>query len=128
MNKVKRILAKGSASVVVLLTVPSSVGAAFWPDFGTSYTNLDDIIRVGLNTAIILAAVVAVAFLIYNGIQYMISSGDAAKTEEAQKGIANALIGLVVCLVAAVVVQFVLRRLEADTPSTVDAAMTILLS
>lgn len=71
--------------------------------------SLGDIIKILLNTAISLGGVVAVAFLIVNGFKYMTSSGDTAKTEEAQKGIGNAVIGLIIVLVAAVIVNFVIE-------------------
>ena len=76
---------------------------------------LEELIRLLLNTAIIFAAVIAVAYLIYNGYKYMMSGGDTAKTEEAQKGLGNAIIGLVICLCAAVIVNFVVGLLGMET-------------
>ena len=78
---------------------------------------LPELIQLLLNTAIIFAAVIAVAYLIYNGYKYMASGGDTAKTEEAQKGLGNAIIGLVICLCAAIVVNFVVGLLGVDVSS-----------
>ena len=99
------------------LVVPKKAHAQSWmPPIGPDVDSLAELIQIGLNTAIVFAAIVAVAFLIFNGFKYISSAGDTAKTEEAQKGIANALIGLVVALCAAIVVNFVLNLLRVETP------------
>jgi hypothetical protein len=116
--KLKLSLAFVSSACVVIavMAFPSAVlaqtsGDLSWlEDIGIQMT-LDELIRTLLNTAISLAAVVAVFFLIFNGYKYMVSSGDTGKTEEAQKGIGNAVIGLVICLSAALIVNFVLDKL-----------------
>lgn len=116
MKKLTKVFAKASVIAGGLLTFPGAVMAqASWlPTEGPDADSLDELIRIGLNTAIIIAAVVAVFFLIYNGFRYMSAAGDTQKTEDAQKGIANALIGLVVCIAAALVVNFVLSRLGME--------------
>jgi hypothetical protein len=106
------------ASVVALSLPRMVVAQAAWlPTEGPSQNSLDELIRVGLNTAIIFAAVVSVVFLIFNGFRYMSAGGDTGKIEEAQKGLANALIGLVIAIAAAIVVNFVLGLfgMEAQT-------------
>lgn len=127
MNTIKRIALKVSAAVTGFLMVPASVyaSAPWMPTEGPAASNLDELIRTILNTAIIVAAVVAVAYLVYNGFKYMTAAGDTSKTEEAQKGIANALIGLVICIAAALVVNFVLGRLGMGTKQ-IDTALMML--
>ena len=83
----------------------------FGPDL-----SLSELIKIILNTAISFSAVVAAAMLVIGGFKYMASSGDEGKTEEAQKGIANALIGMIVVLSAAVVVNFMLDVLGLEMP------------
>lgn len=113
MNKLSRIFSKGSLIFASLLMLPMKVFAVNWmPDSATKGPqSLDALIKTGLNTAIVFAAVVAVIFLVINGFKYMMASGDTTKTETAQKGIANALIGLVICIAAALIVNFVLGKL-----------------
>lgn len=53
------------------------------------------------------AGLVAVGFVIYGGIQYIISQGEPDKTKKAQETVINALIGLVLAIVATVIVQFI---------------------
>lgn len=129
MKKFARIFSRVSLFVTGLLILPSQVLAqASWlPTEGPESENLDELIRIGLNTAIILAAVVAVFFLVYNGFRYMMSAGDSGKTEDAQKGIANALIGLIICIAAALVVNFVLSKLGMETKD-IDTALLMLLA
>ncbi|TAH36617.1 hypothetical protein EYC59_00370 [Candidatus Saccharibacteria bacterium] len=60
---------------------------------------LEDLIRV--------AGLVAVGFVIYGGIQYITSQGSPDDTKRAQQTIINALIGLVVALMAVGIVSFI---------------------
>lgn len=53
--------------------------------------------------------VLAVGVMIYGGIMYIISTGDAAKVNRAKHIIMYGLIGLVVSLLAYMIVQFVIK-------------------
>ena len=123
MKSIRSLFSKVSAYTmgvaVAALSLPRLVVAqASWlPTEGPSQNSLDELIRTGLNTAIIFAAVVSVVFLIYNGFRYMSAGGDTGKIEEAQKGLANALIGLVIAIAAAIVVNFVLGLFGMETQS-----------
>jgi hypothetical protein len=64
---------------------------------------LDDLLRI--------ATLVAVGYVIYGGIQYMISNGSPDATKKAQKTIINALVGLVIAILAASIVSFIGGRL-----------------
>lgn len=66
---------------------------------------LDILIRV--------AALVAVAFVIYGGIQYITSQGEPDRFKRATGTIVNALIGLVIAVLAATVVRFIGNRVGA---------------
>jgi lysylphosphatidylglycerol synthetase-like protein (DUF2156 family) len=59
---------------------------------------LDDLIRA--------AALVAVGFVIYGGIQYVASQGSPDATKRAQQTIINALIGVVIAVIAASIVAW----------------------
>lgn len=65
----------------------------------------DDLIRI--------AGLVAVAFVITGGIQFVTSQGEPEKTKQARGTIINALIGVAVAIIAAVVVSFIGSRLSA---------------
>jgi len=64
---------------------------------------LDDLIRV--------AALVAVGYIIYGGIQYITSQGSPDSTKKAQQTIINALIGVAIAMVAAPTVSYIGNKL-----------------
>lgn len=74
-----------------------------------------DVVLIALGILDILLRVsgmVAVAFVIYGGIQYITSDGSPDKTKDAQQTIINALIGLVIALIATTAVAFIGRTLS----------------
>ena len=64
---------------------------------------LDDLIKI--------AALVAVGFVVYGGIQYVTSQGAPDATKKAQQTIINALVGVVLSIVAASIVSFIGNQL-----------------
>lgn len=114
----EKVTAYAMGAFAALMYAPKALLAQDWmPIIGPEQDSLAEVIRTLLNTAIIFAGVVAVAFLIFNGFKYMTAAGDTAKTEEAQKGIANALIGLVIAIIAGLIVNFVLGLFGMDPGS-----------
>lgn len=114
MKKINGIIAKGMGMGVALLALPVKAFAAvswFKNPISSKADSLNELISIILTTAIVGASIVSVVYLIFNGIKYMVSGGDSTKTEEAQKGLANAIIGLVVCLAAYLIVSFVTNML-----------------
>ncbi len=70
----------------------------------------EDIIVIGLNLlsiAIGLAGYAAVGLVIWGGVKYVLSEGDSGKVAAAKKTIQNALIGLLIVLIAVTMVDFV---------------------
>lgn len=63
-----------------------------------------------INFAIGLAALVSVVVLIASGYMYITAAGDEAKIEKAGKSITYAVVGLVICFIAVILVNFVLER------------------
>lgn len=111
----KKTLAKISGGV---LAVFASVNYAFaqsafdWimpinqgvqKDFG------DWVVQI-LNFAIGIAALIAVGMLIASGYLYITAAGDENKVSKATKTLSFAIIGLVVCFIAVMLVQFVLKN------------------
>ncbi|MDO5480859.1 MAG: pilin [Candidatus Saccharibacteria bacterium] len=68
-------------------------------------TNITDM----FNVAYALAAVVAMGFIIWGGIQYINSTGDPGKAAKAKNTIVFAVIGLVVVLLASVITNIALE-------------------
>ena len=82
------------------LVVPPNGGAA--------------VVKSLFNTALSFAAVLATAYLIYGGITYIISSGDAQKIKKAQTTMLYAIVGLVLALAAYTVAQFIFKKFGSD--------------
>ncbi len=61
------------------------------------------------NLFIVLVIITAVGVLIFAGFKYVTSAGDSSKAESAQKMIMYAVIGIIVALAAAVIVNLVWR-------------------
>ncbi len=58
------------------------------------------------------AALMAVAFVMYGGVSYMLSQGEPDKTAQARRTIVNALIGLALAISAAAIIAFVAGRIN----------------
>ena len=59
------------------------------------------------NVAYSLAGIVAVVFIVYGGVLYVTSAGDAAKAAKARSTILWAVVGLVIVMLAAAITYFV---------------------
>ncbi len=55
-----------------------------------------------------IVGVIAVAMIVYGGIQYMISGGEEKKLESAKKTITYAVVGLVVVILAGAIINFII--------------------
>ena len=65
-----------------------------------------------VDIALRIAALVAIGYVIWGGIQFVIAQGESDKTKKARQTVINALIGLVIALVATAVVTFVGSRIR----------------
>lgn len=74
---------------------------------GTS-DQLPEVIQGILNAIILILGIVAVVFIIIGGVKYMTSTGNSEKTKEARNTILYAVIGLIVCVLAFAIVNFVI--------------------
>ena len=74
-------------------------------------STLDTWVITMLNWAIGLAALAAVVMLIFAGYMYISAGGDENKVEKATKTLTFAIVGLVVCFIAVMLVQFVLANI-----------------
>jgi cytochrome bd-type quinol oxidase subunit 2 len=63
-----------------------------------------------INWAIGIAALVCVVMLIFAGYTYITASGEEDKIQKATKTLTWAIVGLVVCFIAVILVQFVLKN------------------
>lgn len=71
----------------------------------------DGIVTVIVNILSIIIGVAAVIVIIIAGIQYMLSTGDPTKVNNAKNAILYALIGLGIAVAAQIIVRFIISRL-----------------
>ncbi|MBQ3413362.1 hypothetical protein IJH33_00705 [Candidatus Saccharibacteria bacterium] len=69
------------------------------------------VFRQVTNTILYIVGIVAVIMLIIGGIRYITSGGDAKKVTDAKNTVLYAIIGLVICLLAFAIVNFVVTTL-----------------
>jgi len=83
------------------------LGLEYAGQVGLPRTELPDLILGVVNTALVLAAVVALGYLAYGGFRYITSRGEESEVTAAKGTITYALIGLVAIGIAAALVRFV---------------------
>lgn len=77
--------------------------------------DLNEVITGIINGVIAITGTVAVIFIVVGGVNFMTSSGDAQKVQKARNTIMYACIGLAICALAFVIVNFVIARLIGTT-------------
>lgn len=60
-----------------------------------------------------IAALAAVAYIIYGGVQFVVAQGESDKTKKARQTVINAMIGLVIALISIGLVAFIGGRIGA---------------
>ena len=78
---------------------------------GNDTTDLVGSITGVINGVIAVLGLVCVVVMIIGGVNYMTSSGDAGKVKKAKDTILYGLIGLVVCVLAFALVNFVIASI-----------------
>jgi len=73
----------------------ASVGFSTAPT-GMKITDINRLISSGISLALIVAGILAFAFLVWGGVEWLTSGGDKAKTESARNRITAAMVGLAI--------------------------------
>jgi ABC-type Fe3+ transport system permease subunit len=71
------------------------------------------IAAAAINILLRVAAILAVVFIIYGGIQYTTSQGSPERTDQARKTVISAVVGLAISVSASVIIGYVARKLSA---------------
>lgn len=87
-------------------TLPSATGTGL-PD----QSKASEIILKVINVLLAVAGLVAVIFLIVGGFRYILAGGNEESAESAKKTITNAIIGIVIIILAFVIVRVVSNAL-----------------
>lgn len=91
--------------------VADSVKKANGCNSTTTEETLPKVVIKILNAIIGVSGLVAVVFIILGGIQYMTSTGDAGKVKKARDTILYAVVGLIACVLAFAIVNFVITKI-----------------
>jgi len=115
-KKLSGIFSKVTASASIFLLTQTAISAktpAEWLG-GILYvkkgSDLEGIVLKVINYMIGGAALLAVVFLVVAGFMYITANGDETKIGKATKTLTFALVGLIVCFVAVLLVNFVLKQ------------------
>ena len=75
--------------------------------------DLKEMVARGINAALWFAGALAVIYLIYGGMLYITAGGDAEKATKGRTALINAIIGIIIILLALIIVAYVRDTLEA---------------
>lgn len=78
---------------------------------GGVQSSLDSWVSDLIKIIVGLAALVCVGVLIFSGYMYITAAGDETKVEKAGKSLTYAIVGLVICFIAVILVEFVLKNI-----------------
>jgi len=92
---ISMLMAQGAMAAID--TIPS-----LSPTEGTSL-KLSDVIKNGVNIFLWVVGLLAVLYLIYGGVLYITAGGDAEKANKGRTAITNAIIGIVIVMLALVI-------------------------
>jgi len=68
-----------------------------------------------VNVILIIVGILAVIYLIYGGIMYVTAGGDAEKANKGRIAITNAIIGIVIIMLALAIYNFVIKGVGKGT-------------
>ena len=74
-----------------------------------------DLVSVSLGILLWVAGVVAIIYLIYSGILYLTAAGNPDAAKKGQQGIVNAIIGIIIIVLAYVIASSVAGLLGSAT-------------
>jgi hypothetical protein len=70
----------------------------------------DGILTVAIKIISVIAGIIAIIMLVINGFKFVVSGGDPQSVASARNGVIYALVGLAVCVLAQLLVAFVLTE------------------
>lgn len=94
----------GSASADNFFNIFKPFGKS--PNTGSAKATFGDVISFAMSWVLAVVAVLAFVYLIISGVNYITAGGDAEKATKARNGILNAIIGIVVIVLAFFILRF----------------------
>ncbi len=84
------------------------------PALKNGFTTVEGVLEIvvfGLNALVGLAALVAVAMIIYSGFTFITAAGDPDKVQKGSNALTASIIGLIIVFIARMVVVFLLEKI-----------------
>ena len=100
-----------AAAAIVRFVMEVLVANAGQAAVGTPDVDVATLVRNGFNTAYGIAALTAVGFIVYGGVMFTTSNGDASKVGKARKMLLYSIVGLVIVILAFAITTFVINAL-----------------
>ncbi|MBR6965261.1 hypothetical protein IKH83_03050 [Candidatus Saccharibacteria bacterium] len=104
----------GLTSSVSAMTLKEGAEAARCEGCPSNLFGDTGIFRQITSTILYIVGIIAVFMLIWGGIRYVVSGGDAKKVTDAKNTVLYAIIGLIVAFLAFAIVNFVINALPSD--------------
>lgn len=108
------------ASVLSTASLPGSASAQVSEGINTATTSemkgksidgKDGLIKTVVNVLLWAVGILSVIMIIFSGLRYITSAGDASKTKSAQSTLIYSVVGLIVAIMAYAIVNMVINRL-----------------
>lgn len=118
MKKIVNTIAKVSGGVTALALFAERAYAASASDylggltFGPGGSDLIGWIKGLLNFMIAVSGLIAVVMLIVAGYSFITAGGDEDKVGKATKSLTYAIVGLAICLISVLIVNFVVNKIQ----------------
>ena len=104
----------GLTSSVSAMTLKEGAEAARCEGCPSNLFGETGIFRQITSTILYIVGIIAVIMLIWGGVRYVVSGGDAKKVTDAKNTVLYAIIGLIVAFLAFAIVNFVINALPSD--------------
>ena len=106
------VLSTASLSGSVSAQVSEGINTATTSEMkGKSIDGKDGLIKTVVNVLLWAVGILSVIMIIFSGLRYITSAGDASKTKSAQSTLIYSVVGLIVAIMAYAIVNMVINRL-----------------
>ncbi len=96
MKKIAALVTSAVATLTLVTPAFAQVNIGISKPEQVQITDLGRLISTGISVAIILAGILVFVFLVWGGLEWIMSGGDKGKVEAARNRIVNALVGLAI--------------------------------
>lgn len=106
------VLPAGNVSAINVFNNCSGSGSNAVCNATAADNNVSSMAKVIINTLLLILGIIAVIMIIFGGIRYTTSAGDASRVKAAKDTVMYSVVGLVVAILAFAIVNFVLTQFK----------------